>query len=58
MDHKIYTEEDEKNPDRSFWECSCGTSGSCPTYKVDQASDNHINYDAGDTRVDTNYRTL
>jgi hypothetical protein len=50
--HRIKTTED--GPDRLHWECSCGTSGTCPSDSVDQASDWHIMYDLGETRVDTN----
>jgi len=51
-EHKIYTEELEDNPDRSYWECSCGAGGSASTFKVDIASDRHIK--EGDSRIDTN----
>jgi hypothetical protein len=34
------------------WDCSCGRTGSAPEYRVDEASDKHINYGAGDTRTD------
>jgi hypothetical protein len=37
---------------RGWWECDCGRSGSAPEYRVDEASDKHIDYDAGDKRVD------
>jgi len=49
--HKIYTEHDAE-PERAFWECSCGASGTAPNYTVDLASDRHI--PEGDMRVDTN----
>lgn len=54
MEHRIVTKEDESNIERSYWECSCGTSGSCPSYNADIASDRHIRYDLNETRVDTN----
>lgn len=39
---------------RQSWECSCGRGGSVGEWgDVDLASDKHINYDAGDGRVDS-----
>jgi hypothetical protein len=52
VEHKIYTEELEDNPNRSYWECSCGSSGSASSDRVDLASDKHLK--DGDTRIDTN----
>lgn len=37
---------------RQSWECSCGQAGSVGEWgDVDIASDRHINFDGGDTRV-------
>lgn len=49
--HKIHTYE-EDDDERCYWECSCGSSGSAPAWKVDLASDKHIKYDIGETRSD------
>lgn len=46
--HVITTE--EIDDDRSAWECSCGHGGSAPTWRVDLASDKHI--EAGESRTD------
>lgn len=51
--HRIYKEELDDN-ERAYWECDCGSSGSCMTFNVDIAADRHIDYGAGDQRVDTN----
>jgi hypothetical protein len=37
--------------ERSYWECSCGRSGSAASWRVDIASDKHI-VEAGGSRVD------
>lgn len=50
-DHRIYTHDEDDN-EHSYWECSCGCSGSSPSYNVDLHSDKHIKYDFGETRVD------
>jgi hypothetical protein len=51
VEHRIYTEFDVE-PERAFWECSCGASGTAPNYTVDLASDRHIPKD--EMRIDTN----
>lgn len=39
--------------DGQYWECSCGRGGTASTETdVDIASDKHIDYSSGDTRVD------
>lgn len=39
---------------RTSWECSCGHAGSVGEFgDASLASDEHINYSAGDTRVDS-----
>jgi hypothetical protein len=48
--HRIHT---RYEGERAFWECSCGTAGNCADYKLDDASDRHIDYDAGERRIDT-----
>lgn len=53
-DHKVWMGEDDEDPDRGIWECSCGHSGSGPMEQLDFASDKHIN--PGESRVDTNKR--
>lgn len=45
---------DDADADRSYWECSCGASGSCGMHNPDLVSDRHIRYDLGETRVDVN----
>jgi hypothetical protein len=55
LEHRIFTE-DEDDRGRSYWECSCGTSGSAPAYSVDVASDKHIKYDQGEGRTDISRR--
>lgn len=54
-EHRVYTFETEG--ERLAWECDCGRSGSVSMWSaagVDVASDRHINYDAGDRRIDVN----
>ena len=48
-EHRITVDSEE---DRAYWECDCGRSGSCAEYRVDLKSDEHIDYDAGDRRID------
>jgi hypothetical protein len=48
-DHRIYTG-DPDDDERVYWECSCGTSGSCRADQADLASDRHIR--PGETRTD------
>lgn len=48
--HKIYTHEIDEN--RSYWECSCGRSGTADSIGIDVVSDWHI--PEGHRRVDTN----
>lgn len=48
--HRVFIDYDTV---RSSWECSCGRSGSADSDRVDVASDKHIDYDAGERRVDT-----
>jgi hypothetical protein len=45
---------DDADADRSYWECSCGASGSCGMHNPDLVSDRHIRYDLGERRVDVN----
>jgi hypothetical protein len=47
--HVIWT---DYRSERAYWQCSCGRSGSCAEWKADLHSDEHIDYDAGDRRVD------
>lgn len=49
-DHRVYT---EYEGDRAYWQCSCGASGSCAAEDADLRSDKHIDYTAGEGRVDT-----
>jgi hypothetical protein len=50
--HTIRTSDVED--DRTAWACSCGRAGSVGEWgNVDMASDKHIDYDCGDTRVDS-----
>jgi len=51
--HRIHTRYEDG---RGYWECSCGWAGNAADYdhNVDIASDRHIDYDAGEHRVDTN----
>jgi hypothetical protein len=49
--HEIHTEDYD---DRTGWDCSCGHSGNVGEWvDVDIASDKHIDYDRGDTRVNS-----
>lgn len=50
VEHRVFTDWDTV---RAFWECSCGRSGSADVDRVDVVSDAHIDYDAGERRVDT-----
>lgn len=54
MEHRILTEGVDDVDGRSYWQCSCGHSGSCEDYRSDLASDKHIKYELGETRVDVN----
>ena len=42
---------EEIDDERTHWECSCGRGGTAASWKVDIASDKHIQ-DAGDSRTD------
>ena len=43
---------EDLDDERTMWECSCGRSGSAASWKVDVASDRHIQEEAGAQRVD------
>jgi len=45
--HRIYTVDTGA---RSYWQCSCGVSGSAPSWSVDLHSDRHL--ERGDRRID------
>ena len=51
MTHRIRTS-DEDEDERCHWECDCGTSGSAASWKVDLASDRHVDHERGDIRID------
>lgn len=48
--HRIRTQ--DIGDERASWECDCGRSGSTAEWKVDLASDKHIDYDSGEKRID------
>lgn len=50
IEHRVITYD---AGDRQYWECSCGSAGSVGEWgNVDLASDKHIKYENGDTRID------
>ncbi len=51
VEHRVLIT-DDTDLERSYWECSCGHSGSCTSDRADIASDKHIKYYLGETRTD------
>jgi hypothetical protein len=49
---EVKSEWAEKGEERTYWECTCGRAGSSVSYRWETHSDKHIDYAAGDRRVD------
>lgn len=49
---QVASEWAERGEERTYWECSCGRSGTSASYRWETHSDKHIDYGKGERRVD------